>query len=198
MNGHQIAWYCVVSLFVAVAAVAIVFAILAWTDGQARRPHQSVERCNIVARGDMFTDGNLHTRNDLCVEQNCQIRGKARLSRLGVSSLAFDGIEHVTESTVLSRTHSVYRVDLPGSQVIPLYLPAAADAPLQVFIVMVSRPGAGNTVQIYLSPGDALSNASGTTTTNPAYSLPIVPNSADMVILVSDALSTWFASAHTL
>lgn len=202
MNWHQILWYCVVCAFVAVALVAIVFAILAWQDSQARRPHRRLERSNIVARGDLFADGDIRTKSCLRVDGEAQVRGKARLTRAALQSVSFDEVRRITDvgPVLLTKEYSAYRIDTPGAQTVRLQLPSIADAPLQVFQIMVSRLGAGSTVQIDVAPGDALSDGTAFATTNPAYVLPLTSGQPDQVLLFNDGLATqgtWFAVAHT-
>jgi hypothetical protein len=199
MNGHQILWYCVVCAFVTVAIVAIVFALIAWQDSQARRPHRGLERSNIVARGDIFADGDIRTKSGLRVDCEAQLRGKSRISRAAIQSLSLDEVRRIIDGgpVLLCKDHTAYRIDTPGAQTIRMQLPAIADAPLQVFQIMVSRAGAANTVEIDVAAGDALSDGSGTAIANPAYTMPTLPGQPDHVLLFNDGLSTWFAVAHT-
>jgi hypothetical protein len=198
MNGHQILWYCLVCAFVTVAIVAIVFAIIAWQDSQARRPHRRLERSNIIARGDLFADGDIRTKSCLRVDGEAQVRGKSRLTRAALQSVALDEVRRITDTgpVLLSKEYSVYRIDTPGAQTIQVQLPAVADAPLQIFQVMVSRAGAGNTVNIDVADGDALSDGT-LTEINPVYTLPSVPGNPDQVLLTNDGVSVWFPIAHT-
>lgn len=197
MNGHQIVWYCVVCAFVTVAVVAIVFAILAWNDSQARRPHQRLERSNIVARGEMFADGDILTKSNLRVDGEAQVRGKSRLSRAALQSLSLDEVRRIVGvgPIVLDKEHSAYRIDTPGAQMIHIQLPAISDVPLQVFVVMVSRLGANNTITIEAAPNDLL--VDGAPTSQPVHIMPVIAGQPDHVLLHNDGLSTWFTIAHT-
>jgi hypothetical protein len=198
MNGHTVVWYCVLSLCVAAAAVAIVFAIIAWNDSQAKRPHRRLERSDIVARGDLFCDGDIRAQGCLRIDHDCQVRGRARVGRMVLESLAFDDLKRIIDvgPVLLTREHGVYRIDTPGANTIHVQLPAVEDVPLQVFIVMVSRAGAGNTVQIDVASGDSISAGGALATTNPAYVMPSFAGAPDFVLLTNDAASTWFAVAH--
>jgi hypothetical protein len=190
--------YCVVCAFVTVAIVAIVFAVLAWQDSQARKPHRCLERSNIVARGHLFADGDIRTKGGLRVDGETQLRCKARLARAAVQSLAFDNLLRITTlgPVMMDKAHTAYRVDTAGAQTIVLQLPPIAEAPSQIFQVMVSRLGAANTVHINVAPGDALSTGGTAITLNPAYTLPATSGQPDHVLLFNDGLSTWFAIAH--
>jgi hypothetical protein len=200
IDPRQVAWWALIAIIVAVAIVAIVFAVLAFGESQVFKPHRNIVRHDMVAKGDLIVDGD--GKVDALSAESLQVHKSANLNRLRTASLRFTDIVAIssssptgatgTASIQLTGSQTSYRVDATGGA-FDLLLPPVSEAPGQLFQVAKSQLGADATVSLSVATGDFFCTDSGCLPASANPVLSLLAGQADQVWLGNDGLSSWKA-----
>jgi len=65
MTTDRIAAWTLLAFAVALAMVALIFSVLAWTEAATTQPHQDLVRRDLTLKGDLIVDGVCKTFRDI-------------------------------------------------------------------------------------------------------------------------------------